>query len=105
MNERLEGGQRLRGGEGAVPGAMDEYLAQQTVVPRRANDACICLLILVDYESVTGRVHAKYGEIQVAVEGDVLAQVLHSSCISWDARSCRQGTQVLVQTQASLFVE
>src|SRR5206468_9823221 len=84
MNERLEGCQGLCGCEGAVTGAMDEDLAQQRVVSRRAHHLGIRLLILVDDETIAGRVHGQHRHLYRAVEDDVVAQVLHSSWVSYN---------------------
>src|SRR5258707_4568010 len=105
MNKRLEGCQRLRRGEGAVTGAMDENLAQQAGVAAWVNHSRICLLVLVDHQSIASGVHGKYRNIQLAVEGDELVQVIFSLCIRRNARSCIQGLQVLSQIQTSLLVE
>src|SRR5712692_8691203 len=105
INERLEGSQRLRRGKGAVVGAMDKHLAQQAVVSCRTNHAGIGLLVLVDYQPIAGGMHGQYGNVQVAVEGDVLAQVRLGTRIGADTRRCIQLVQVLVQAQPGLLVE
>src|SRR5947208_7473730 len=45
VDNRLEGSQRLRWGEGAVTGAVHERLTQQFGVPFRANNTRIRLLV------------------------------------------------------------
>lgn len=105
MNERLEGSQRLCRGKGAVAGAMDKYLAQQAVVSCKANHAGISLLIFVDYQPIAGGMHGQYGNVQVAVEGDLLVQVRLGTRIGADRRRCIQRVQVLVHAQPGLLVE
>src|SRR5437588_2902612 len=97
MNKRLEGCQRLRRSEGAMAGAMDKHLPQQTGVPCRANNARICLLVLVDYKPVASGMHGKYRHIQVAVEDNVVAEVVYRLWISVDAWSGCKGVQVIIQ--------
>ena len=105
MDKRLEGSQRLRGGEGAVTGAVHESLTQQFGVPFRANNTRIRLLVLVNHKPIASGVHCEYRNIQFSVEADVPVQILHSSRISRNARGCIEGVQILIQIQSSLLVE
>jgi len=88
-----------------MAGAMDKHLPQQTGVPCRANHARICLLVLVDYKPVASGMHGKYRHIQVAVEDNVVAEVVYRLWISVDAWSGCKRLQVIIQLETSLFVE
>ncbi len=88
-----------------MTGAVDKYLSQQSVVPIRANNARISLLVLIDHKPIASRMHCEYRNTQASVEDDVAAQVLHSLWISRDALSSSEGGQVLIQIQSSLLVE
>src|SRR5260370_37356594 len=105
MNKRLEGCERLRRSEGAMAGAMDEHLLQQTGVPCRANPARICLLVLADYKPVASGMHGEDRHIQVAVEDNVLAEVVYRLWISVDAWSGCTVVQVMILLYTSLLVE
>src|ERR1051326_7257431 len=60
VDERLEGGQRFCRGEGAVASAMYENLAQLVGVASGVHHALIRLLILVDHQTIAGRVHGQH---------------------------------------------
>ncbi len=105
MDKCLEGSQGLRRGEGTVAGAVNEHLAQQAVVPLNADNARICLLVLVGHKPIASCMHCEDRNTQVSIEDDVVAQVLHCLWISCDTRSSCEGAQVLIQIQSSLLVE
>ncbi len=98
VDERIEGGDGLCRGEGAVARAIHENLAQQVSVTSRIDDTLVRLLVLVDYQTVASGVHGENREMQVSIEGDELTQVVHSAGISRDTRRAIERVEVLVQT-------
>src|SRR5205807_1398325 len=85
-----------------VPGAVHEDLPQQRAVARVADHAAVGLLVLRDHQAVAGGVHGQHRDGDLAVERDVVLQVLHRRGVGADLGGVLDRCQVLAQVRPCL---
>ena len=103
--QRLDRGDRLGRGEGAVPGAVHEDLAEQVGAEGPVDGAAVRLLVLRHDQPVARGVHGQHRDRDAAVEGDVLDQVGLGVRVGLDPLRAVQRQQVLGQAQPGRLVE
>src|SRR5207253_4830607 len=95
--------ERLGGCERAMPRAMDERLPQQLPL---VDDPGVGLLILVQYQPVTRGVDGQHGQAaKVAIEDDVLRQIVNRRRARVDAWRGAERRQILLQVEPGGEVE
>jgi hypothetical protein len=88
LQERFNCGDGFRGSEGAVAGAIDESLAQQAaVIVHAVHDILVRCFIFDHDQAVALGVQSEDGNVYLAVENNILLQVIDRLWIRLDAGS------------------
>src|SRR6185437_14700744 len=90
----------FRRAESAMAGAMDKNLSQEMLVARLVHHVTIRALILVGDQPITFRMHGQHGKINVAIENDVLLQIIHRIRIGGNPCSLVQRIQIIIQAES-----